>query len=237
MNNLPTRTLLITGLDNENQVEKFISMQSQDSILETYRVPKTCLLFITFFDIRNSIDLLKNLNLLKDQFPNLNIFYTISKNELPSNEDECKEKNNQASVIVQYKNFNLSSDKIYDLASTCGEIRECRMDKVGQKIYEYFNIKAAKIALNELNLADFEGGNVKTKPVWDIMPNQKATILNRTDQIIKEELDKKQINLNESIKRIKTSKSKNIFIDQFDEFIINNLSQIERLIFKNKKSK
>ena len=197
-----TRTLLIYNFKNKEELKYFKSILKEQIICETYSIPQRLNLFITFYDIRNSIlfsqrfkDPSCNFNLFERaeddntslDFLHLNSFFTISKNEIQKGNEEVTDKNNQSSMIIYFKNVdNEISDKVFmSWLRNYGEVKDIRLSKPFQKIVEFYDMREAKKVFDELNGTPFQEGYVVIYFVWDTMLNYKNEIIRRTDEILR----------------------------------------------------
>ncbi|KAI4292028.1 hypothetical protein PAPHI01_1302 [Pancytospora philotis] len=231
----PTRTLLITGFDNEAAYDSYRKLKiPRNMVAEEYTVPKTNFLFVIFYDVRDAIDFVKNFS----DAP-LRVQYTISKHELPRKGDECSEKNLQSSVSFDFKNvtFEIEDTFLNAFLKQYGEIREIRSDRQGQKIVEFYDRRAAKKAFDTLNDSVFGTGAVKCRWMWDLPLDVRCGYLKATDAALKElaGLGSAAPAPEPATKRFKAASSgpaskKNIFVERFDKLIGTNISEIERII-------
>lgn len=226
----PTRTVLITGFEDADEFERFKETNlPADKIIEHYTIPKTNFLFVIFGDARDAIKFVKNFS-----SETLSIQYTISKHEIPRKADECNEKNMQSSINFLFKgvDVNIEDSFIANFLKQYGDIRELRNSKPQQKTVEFYDIKSARKAFDALNDSPFGTGIVKCRWVWDISQYHRNEYLKRTDELLKEFVDIVQQEIRTNPKRVKLggAGAKSPFIELFDDFIVDNLVEVERIL-------
>jgi hypothetical protein len=230
----PSRTVIINGFSNSIELEKYKNaIFNPETMLEQYSVSQSNLLFILFYDLRESIKFLNNFKKSSSNF-SLNISFTISKYELPRKNEDCSEKNKQSTVMFEFIgiDMNIADEFVINLLKPYGDIKELKGTSPLLKVIEFYSIKDATKAFNTLNNSPFGAGEIQCRWDWDLLACSRRDYLKITDEFIK---SKPTVIVNysipEPVKRFKIDQdgNKNMFIDQFDKFIIENIAEIEKL--------
>ncbi len=95
---IKTRTILVYNFEDRNEFDSFTESLNSENVLEFYSVPNTLFLFITFYDIEEAIKFYE-----EKSEEHLKYEFTISKNEIPKENEECTLKANQGSFIIPNK--------------------------------------------------------------------------------------------------------------------------------------
>lgn len=206
-----TKTLLIINIQD---VSSFIIQIKQSyDIKEIYNIPNNnSLLFVIFFNIKDSERCHKDL--LQKGIKN---YFTISKYELPKDQEKCDKGKNQSTLFISPKNlldFNEMSLKQY------GEVREVRNANPTTFCVEFFDSRSADKCFD-----DFSSQSIPVKYVWDMSTKTKWDIIKHTDSVISQILP---------LKKKKTCLvNKNMFIKEFDDFIAENIDEIYKEFLEN----
>lgn len=242
----PTRTILISGFRSFEELERFReSTFNPETMSQHFCVAQSNILFFLFFDVRDAAKFIS-----RNENPNLNLSFTISKFELPKKNEECSEKNWQSTVIFEFVGLDIKLEDNFfvNLLKQYGDIKELKGSSHCMKVIEFYSIKDAKKAFKALDGSPFANGEIKCRWDWDMLTSTRMAYIKMTDQLIKDSMNKKdnsdlinqenEINSGELNKRIKTENKneseteydgKNLFIELFDQFISNNISEIEYL--------
>lgn len=228
----PTRTILITGFTSIEQLDKYKeSIFNPDTMMESYTVPQSKILFLMFFDLKESV---KFYNTFKKQSFNggLSISYTISKYELPKKNEECTEKNKQSTIIFEFAGMEIKIEDnfIVNFLKQYGEVKDLKGTSPFLKIIEFYSIKDAIKAFKTLNGSPFATGEIQCKWDWDLPSSTRVAYIKLTDEFIKRSIKTEEITVSDQIKKYKQSEStKNMFVELFDNFIAENIKDIESL--------
>ncbi|ORD94679.1 hypothetical protein ECANGB1_233 [Enterospora canceri] len=209
--NLPSlRTILVTNFRNEDEFRRFKQVLPEQIIYEHYTISNFMNLFITFFDIRDSISFYQKFRDPRsrreikgveensgDSFSELEFTFTISRNEMQKGNEEVQFKNNQSSVIVYFKNvdFDCSDQMVIKYMQQFGEIKDIRLSKPQQKIMEFYDFRDARKAVSQLDNATFGTGFIRIKFVWDTMMNYKIEFVKRTDGLLRATAEESSIRI------------------------------------------
>lgn len=227
----PTRTVLITGFGNLESLEKYKdAFFNPETMLESYSVPQSKILFLMFYDLRDSV---KFFNFFKkqNQNTNLQISYTISKFELPKKNEECSEKNKQSTIIFEFVDIDVKIEDnfIVNFLKQYGEVKELKGTSSFLKVIEFYSIKDAIKAFKALNGSPFATGEIQCKWDWDLTSSARVSYIKLTDEFIKRSAQAEEV-ISDQTKRYKPiGTSKNMFLELFDSFIAKNISEIEDL--------
>lgn len=227
----PTRTVLITGFANMESLEKYRdTVFNPETMIENYTAPQSKILFLMFYDLRDSV---KFFNFFKkqNQSSNLHISFTISKFELPKKNEECSEKNKQSTIIFEFVNMDVKIEDnfIVNFLKQYGEVKELKGTSSFLKVIEFYSIKDAMKAFKALNGSPFATGEIQCKWDWDLTSSTRVSYIKLTDEFIKKSSQVEE-SVPEQIKKYKVSgSSKNMFLELFDNFIGENILEIEKL--------
>lgn len=228
-----TRTLLIIGFKNTEEYIDFAKNKLPlNQIQEYYTVLRTNFLFVFFYDLRDAIKYYKEFDK-----PGLSIRYTISKYEISRKSEECSESNFQGSINLFFNGISvdLKDSQITSTLKVQEDIREIRNCKPNLKTIVFYDIRDAKNVFKRLNDFKFEDGVIKCRWAWDLSIYQRSEYLAKTDELLKTIGGlSRETKGEQSVKRIKIEKisNKNVLINLFDRFIVENIGHIEK-IFKN----
>lgn len=228
----PTRTVLITGFSSVENLEKYKEMIfNPDTMMESYTVSQSKILFLMFFDLRDSV---KFFSAFKKQSLNsgLNISYTISKYELPKKNEECSDKNKQSTIIFEFVGIEIKIEDnfIVNFLKQYGEVKDLKGTSPYIKVIEFYSIKDAIKAFKALNGSPFATGEIQCKWDWDLTTTTRVAYIKLTDEFIKRKIQNDESSVSESIKRYKLNESnKNMFVELFDRFISEHIDEIEHL--------
>ncbi|KAK6090326.1 hypothetical protein P3W45_000683 [Vairimorpha bombi] len=219
MSEKKTKTLLITDIED---ISSFgTNLKSKYEINEVYTIPtNTTLLFVIFFNIKESERCYKDLLL-----QNYKVHYTISKYELPKDQEKCEKGKNQSTVFITQKNRPINeNEEIIKAVELCGEIRDIRDTNIYTKCFEYFDSRSADRCVKEFSTKKYKDMDVSVKYVWDMSTKTKWDIIRYTDNILSQQAVVQ--------KRKVSSLKKNLFINILDEFISENINEISKAIMR-----
>ncbi|TBU19512.1 hypothetical protein CWI38_0207p0040 [Hamiltosporidium tvaerminnensis] len=224
-----TRTVLITNLENAEQIKPFYK---DLPVKEVYTIKENQnILFIIFYDLRNAELFFQRCSTLP--FPAVPI-YTVSKYEIPRESDKCDEGKNQSTILITNKDNNtLSEEEVSKMCSIFGEIKAVREYRHNQKFVEFYDSRSALEAFKKINEKN-SNNNLNLRFVWDNSVKARWDYINNTDRVLKSFQENKY--KNEIVKRKKLSKEeeitkkKNFYIGLFDDFIIQNINEIEKML-------
>lgn len=222
----PTRTFLISGFKDQEEFDLFKKeLETNENIAETYTIAKTNFLFAIFYDISEAVSFVTNFS-----SDHLSIQHTISKYEIPRKMEDATEKNMQSTINFIFRGFEQSIDDnfIVNFLKQYGKIRELKISKPFQKTIEFCDIRSARKAYNALNNSAFGNGTLKCKWMWDISSSQKAEYIRLTDDLLKDLILEEE----NVVKRVKleNKSNKHPLITLFDDFITENICEIEKMI-------
>lgn len=222
-----TRTLMVVGFGDKDELESFKdTVFDPEKMADTYTVPQTNILFLIFYDVRESI---KFFSSFKNS--HLKTRYTISKYELPRKMDEVMEKNLQSSISFLFKDLEvpIEDDFILNFLKQYGEIRELRNSRPSQKTIEFYDSRDARKAFAALNESPFGAGEIRCTWVWDLSLGERSEYLKMTDEFIKKHssIGPREPNPAKKI-RTNANSRKNPFVSLFDRFIGENILEIEK---------
>lgn len=238
-----TRTLLITNIQNEADLilikEK---MDEMGEIRETYGIKdKKSIIFFMFYDLRCA-------KMAREKYQNQTIgtstvkmYFTISKYEIPREEDMCDYTKNQGTLLLISRDLDvpLTDKEIIALFSQYGDIKELREYKAFQKFIEFWDSRCAIKAFNEFGERRYKKGMLLVKYLWDTNRKMRWDIINETDNILQkicepvsvcEPVAKKQAFSPVSV----VVKDRNVFTQAFDDFIFENIGEIEQFLLESK---
>lgn len=227
-----TRTVYVLGLQNKEDLDKFKAENVKDgNVHDIFTVGSSLVLFISFYDLREAQ------NFAASNFgEGIKIEHTISRYEIPKRGDDCTEKNMQASLNFLFKNADhpIEDDAVFELVKEYGDIHEIRNSKQIQKTVEFYDVRSARKAYEALLYRPYGGGVIKCRWVWDLSFATRNEYLRKTEAICNEFVEADQLaDYNTKRTKLQESSEKNIFTRVFDEFIIENLAEIERMIRKS----
>lgn len=205
MNEKKTKTLLFVSVDVlqdlKSQLDRYV-------IKEIYKIPnnESCVC-VMFYNIKESEDC----HMALSQYTS---YYTISKYELPKDQEKCDAYKNQSTLLISCKN-NTSFDDISLFNND--DIREIRNSNTLTKCIEFFDSRVADKYFKELNGKPYKETELVVKYVWDLSTKTKWDIIRATDLVIPNNVCKKS--------KIK----KNMFVELFDNFICENIDKITGL--------
>lgn len=238
---VPTRTLILHGFKDAAEYEKFKdTLVPKDTVHETYTIPKTNFLFIMFYNLKDSMKFKKlfsdDLSGAIENYSHIKVKYTISKYEIPKRSEECNVDNKQSTVNFTFKDMemNIEDTFIVNFLKQYGEVKEIKISKPQQKTVEFYDFRSAKKAYDTLNESVFGTGTVLCKWMWDLSIQHRAEYLKQTDELLRMLTSPVPVHSEDSLppsKKIKTVESLNHpFVSLFDDFIAENISNIERIL-------
>lgn len=232
---MTTRTLIIAGFSNSEELENYKNtVFNPDKMVEYYIITQSNLLFLIFYDLRESIKFFNN---FKNE--ELYISYTISKYELPKKNEECSEKCLQSTIIFNFKNIEVKIEDnfVSNFLKQYGEIKSVKTIGTAQKNVEFYDIRDAKKAFNALNNSPFGTGEIVCSWSWDIPVGTRLEYIKKTDDFIKSHMQGESMPKRSKIENNKievnkienSSNKKNMFIALFDKFIAENIVEIDKI--------
>lgn len=227
----PTRTLIIAGFCDSQELEEYKnSVYAAEKIAEYYTIPQSNILFLVFYDLRESMRFYNNF-----KHEDLSISYTISKHELPKKNEECMERNLQGSVTFCFKNIDIRIEDnfVTNFLKQYGEVKALKNSSAYQKTIEFFDIRDARKAFNALNNSPFGTGEITCFWTWDIPVWSRIEYLKLADEFIKQKKNeappkRARIEIKPEA-RIGANGKKNMFVALFDRFIAENIIEIEKM--------
>lgn len=202
MNEKKTKTLLFVSVDDLQELTSYLQ---QYDIREIYSIPnnESCVC-VMFYNIKESED-------CHNSYKKYNSYYTISKYELPKDQEKCDCTKNQSTIFISCKN----NTPFEDTGLLCyDDIKEIRSANLMTKCVEFFDSRVADKFYKELNGKPYKDTELVVKYVWDMSTKTKWDIIRATDLVIPNNVYKKN--------KVK----KNMFIELFDNFICENIDKI-----------
>lgn len=231
-NLVPTRTLMVTGFKDMEALEEFKTNKvDKEKIKDIYTAEDIPKLFILFFDFRDAQEFLQEHNNSE-----IEIVHTISKYEIPRRGDDCGERNMQSSLNLLFKNTKspVEDDALRALAKEYGDVREIRNSRPFQKTIEFCDMRDARKALELLSNKPYDDGVIRCRWVWDLSFASRIEYVRRTRPF--QDLPTHQDNITDSMRvkrqRINSVPFRSVFIRLFDDFIVENLTEIEKMLRK-----
>lgn len=222
--NKPTRTLLITNIIN-NDFEKILEdILREYDIREIYTIkdPST-VRFVLFYNLKSSIEAQKKINNLKLENNRIRAYFAISKYEIPREIDKCDENKNQGSVLLMMRDMDkpLSENEIKKHIKGRYDIIEF---KPFQKYLEFNDSREALNCIKKYNGLNINKGKVLLKIYWDYPANVRTEILNYIEKVLH----------NLKIGSDGSETKSNLFLEVFDNFIIENIDKIMDMVNNEK---
>ncbi|KAG0436977.1 hypothetical protein DMUE_3943 [Dictyocoela muelleri] len=249
--NVPTRTLLVTNILNDEILDELMTNYlSGYDIREVYSIkdPST-VRFILFYDIKSSIDAQKKLKNLKINFKNkespriindqlitklndqasnklndeilIKAYFAISKYEIPREADKCDEYKNQGTLLLMMRDMKQPL--------TLSELKEnlcfdnIRDYKPFQKYLEFNDSRMCSKCVEMYHNFEINGGRIWLKYQWDHPANVRFEIMNFIEKILN--------GLKITNSDVKNDKC--VFSNAFDEFIFENIDEIENFVIND----
>ncbi|KAI5149828.1 hypothetical protein ENBRE01_1144 [Enteropsectra breve] len=232
----PSRSIVIFGFKSVAELEKFRKDHIlEDKVQDCYCAPKTNLLFVIFYDVRQAVS-------FRNDFKNKNlkILHTISKYEIPKKKDQqATEKNLQSTISLEFVDTQVEQGNplLWKLLEKCGAIREIRENSKEKIVIEYYDQRLAVKAFSTLNELPINQGYVKCSWEWDLSFETRIEYLKITDALLRESLSGMPAPAKQSapepvqVKKLKTEDvfNKSSFTKLFDKFIAGNIEDIEKM--------
>lgn len=236
-----TRTILITNIKTDSDLvllkEK---MENIGEIRETYGIKdKKSIIFFMFYDTRCAAQAKNTLNNTVIGTSLIKIHFTISKYEIPREEDLCDFTKNQGTLLLISRDLEapLSDSEIITMFSIYGDVKELREYKTFQKFIEFCDSRCAIKAFNEFGERRHKNGTLLVKYLWDTNRKMRWDIIKATDSILQDicesEVEEPVIKRQAVIKS--TTRNKNVFVRAQDDFIFENIDVIEKYLTEMKK--
>ena len=219
-----TRTILISKIKDEeerNKIKEFINNSAQ--VKEFYTIQDSShLLFAVFYDSRESEKVYKELIKMEK-----NVIFTVSKYEIPKEGDRCDETKNQGTILLVSRDLNTPfvESEIRELFAEFGDLKAVRDYKPYQKFIEFYDTRGCIASHKKLHEKEHNGGTILIRYIWDMSPQQRWNYIEATDSILKT-MDFKNVQPPAPPKIYE----KNIFLKALDDFIVENLDNIEEII-------
>lgn len=230
--NIETRTLLVTGFANEKHQTAFKSYCTNTyDVMETYTINNSFkLLFLTFYDLREAI------KLYNERYDNLNYVYTISKYEIPRENERCDDTKHQSTLLFIFRKFTvpINDSELLHQISGIADVIKVRMSKNYQKCIEFYNSKQAKLIRSKFSDGRYGQGELQLKWQFDLEPEARFELIKKTDAILKNLLDmppqRKGSEIIEDARKTRLEKNKkHEYVKLFDKFIASHLDEIESI--------
>lgn len=223
-----TRTLFISGIkdvEENNEIMNYI--KSNTSVKESYTIQNNnSLLFVLFYDIRESERMMEDLNNMGK-----NVIFTVSKYEIPREVDRCDWNKNQSTILLVSRGLDtpLGEPELKVLFSEFGDIKCIREYKPFQRFLEFYDSRCTKKAFDKLHDKSYKNGTILIRFVWDMTSKQRWDIINDTDLILKSLSIPLTTETDNSAVGHGRNKiyEKNVFLRALDDFIVDNLDEIE----------
>lgn len=223
----PTRTLLVSKIKNEEENTQIReSVAKAGSVREIYTIrDSVSILFVIMHDTRECE---KAFGMLKSQ--GKCVTYTVSKYEIPREIDRCDESKNQGTLLLVSRDLEapFTDDEVYKLFEEFGDVKCVREYKTFQRFIEFYDSRCAVAAYKKLHEKPYGKGTTIIRFVWDMTSKQRWAMIANTDAILKSaEIEDKDIPGRASDKNIY---DKNFFLKALDDFIVENLDKLEKLV-------
>lgn len=236
-----TRTLLITNIKTENDLSLLKEKMEQiGEIRETYGIKdKKSIIFFMFYDLRCAKKAHETYQNQQIGTSTIKMHYTISKYEIPREEDMCDYSKNQGTLLLISRDLEapLSEPEIISMFSQYGDIKELREYKTFQKFIEFWDSRCAIKAYNDFGERKYKTGILLVKYLWDTNRKMRWDIIKETDNIlqgINENMEAEQPVKKRAMNPIGLGKENNVFMRAFDDFIIENIVEIEHFLIETK---
>lgn len=226
-----TRTLFISKISSKEENTKIKEyLQSTGNVHEIYSLNDSLyeVIFVIFYDIMTSEEVYNQLTKEGKE-----VLYTISKYEIPRNGEKCDETKNQGTILIMGRDLTeiLTEDEVAELTEPFGKVRWIRDFKPFQKFVEYDDTRNALKAFKEINDMKYKTGSLAVKLSWDIPVNTRWEMIKEIDSALKQITTlKEEPEQKKEIKEEKISKiyEKSVFLKALDDFIVENISHIEK---------
>jgi len=226
----PTRTVIIAGFSTREELEEYrASVFSPDRMAEHYSLPDPNILFLVFYDLRDSVKFSTGF-----RAGDLSISYTISMHEFPKKNESCSEENLQSTVTFTFKGIDIKIDDSFVMGflKQYGDIRALKATQAYQKSIEFYDIRSARKAFGALNASPFGTGEISCEWDWDMSARARMEYVKQADEFIRAYTRKEGEPVAKKMKvegsTCETTK-KNMFIALFDRFIVDNIMEIEKI--------
>jgi len=158
----PSRTLFIRNINSSCEDEELrLLFESFGAIRSMHTHSKhRGFVMISYYDIRDSKQAMKNLQGKILRKRKLDIHYSIPKDN-PTEKDL-----NQGTLVVFNLDSNISNDELRSIFCKYGEIKEIREtpNKKHHKFIEFFDVRDSEKAMKALNKMDLKGKKIKIEP-------------------------------------------------------------------------
>ncbi|XP_042456603.1 protein MEI2-like 4 isoform X2 [Zingiber officinale] len=158
----PSRTLFVRNINsNVEDAELRALFEQYGEIRTIYTACKhRGFVMISYYDIRAARNAMKSLQSKPLRWRKLDIHFSIPKDN-PSDKDI-----NQGTLVVFNLDSSVSIDDLHHIFGAYGEIREIREmpHKHNHKFVEFYDVRAAEVALRSLNRSDIAGKKIKLEP-------------------------------------------------------------------------
>lgn len=158
----PSRTLFVRNINSNVEDSELRSLFEQYGDIRTMYT--TCknrgFVMISYYDIRAARSAMRALQNKPLRRRKLDIHFSIPK-ENPSDKDL-----NQGTLVIFNLDPSVSNDDLLQLFGDFGEVKEIRETphKRHHKFIEFYDVRAAEVALRALNKSDFAGKRIKLEP-------------------------------------------------------------------------
>ncbi|KAK8968230.1 Protein MEI2-like 2 [Platanthera guangdongensis] len=158
----PSRTLFVRNINsNVEDSELRLLFEQYGDIRTMYTTCKNRgFVMISYYDIRAARSAMRALQNKPLRRRKLDIHFSIPK-ENPSDRDL-----NQGTLVIFNLDPSVSNDDLLQLFGDFGEVKEIRETphKRHHKFIEFYDVRAAEVALRALNKSDFAGKRIKLEP-------------------------------------------------------------------------
>ncbi|KAF6156722.1 hypothetical protein GIB67_010994 [Kingdonia uniflora] len=158
----PSRTLFVRNINsNIEDSELKVLFEQFGDIRTLYTACKhRGFVMISYYDIRAARNAMRTLQNKPLRRRKLDIHYSIPKDN-PSDKDI-----NQGTLVVFNLDFSVSNEDLRQIFGVYGEIKEIRETphKRHHKFVEFYDVRAAEVALRALNKSDIAGKRIKLEP-------------------------------------------------------------------------
>ncbi|KAG6523914.1 hypothetical protein ZIOFF_013802 [Zingiber officinale] len=158
----PSRTLFVRNINsNVEDAELRALFEQYGEIRTIYTACKhRGFVMISYYDIRAARNAMKSLQSKPLRWRKLDIHFSIPKDN-PLDKDI-----NQGTLVVFNLDSSVSIDDLHHIFGAYGEIREIRETphKHNHKFVEFYDVRAAEVALRSLNRSDIAGKKIKLEP-------------------------------------------------------------------------
>ncbi|KAM0687979.1 hypothetical protein COBT_000770 [Conglomerata obtusa] len=230
---IETRTVLVTNISSiDDNILIKEKLAEYGAIRESYTIQENkSILFAIFYDLRQAIKAKNEMNDMKIGESNIKTHFTISKYEIPKEGDLCDETRNQGTLLVISRNLDvpLTNEELSELFEPFGDIKEIREYRTFQKFIEFWDTRNTVRVYNEFGERKYKSGVLMLRYLWDTTRKMRWDLIKITDNIL--EGNNQEI-LKIPVKAVKDHriKEKNIYARAMDDFIIENLDEIQKLI-------